>query len=220
MKKELYDAMIRLCVDSFHDINWEWDGLTTSERIAIGSKEIFHKLHEEASDFLIVKPSSPHYEAVLLRCNPKYAESNSEDVRFFTSVEDHWVPEWGILKMPEEGAEYDECEEQDMYFCTQSQAIAKAEELNNQSKILSDSDSQRKDHFHVVLTLCAPEFEESFPDRVDPVWTTIREHAHPVWTVFKEPHYAIDKIEWIGSMEFESISLAHQYADNMNKRNQ
>ena len=141
MKKELYDAMIRLCVDSFHDINWEWDGLTTSERIAIGSKEIFHKLHEEASDFLIVKPS----------------------------------------------------------------------------KILSNSDSQRKDHFHVVLTLCAPEFEASFPDRVDPVWTTIREDATPVWTVFREPHYAVDKIEWIGSMEFESISLAHQYADNMNR---
>ena len=216
MKKELYDAMIRYLVDSFADINWKWEDLTTSERVAIGSKEIFYKLHEEASDFLIVKPSS-HYEAMLMRCNSEYADSHECDVHAFTSVKDDWVSEWVIFKMPEAGAEYEDWEEQDLYFANKDEAIAKAEELNNQSKIISDSDSQRKDHFHVVLTLCSPEFEASFPDRVDPVWTTIREDASPVWTVFKEPHYAVDKIEWIGGIEFKSLSLAHQYADKMNR---
>ena len=213
MKKQVYDAMLRLCVDSFHDINWKWDDLTTSERIAIGSRDIFDQIKAAAADFLVVKPSF-HFEAKLMRCDRTYAQSHPDDVSWWTSVTesgDYHVSnmcEWAIFKMNGKGAQFDEMIELDFYYTDKAKALEKVQEMNRSQ--LQSSAEIINDCYHVVLIECCPEFEQSFPKFVDPVWTKVEPDLQPLWTIFREPYYAKDKIEWVSlNVFFDSISVAH-----------
>lgn len=132
MRKDVYDAMIRFCVDSFKDIKWDWEGLTQSERVAIGSKDMFEQIKREASDFLIVKPSPKppaKYEALLIRCNKDYADTYPDDLCLMTDVGDHWTTEWCIFLI-EDGSEADEWQCKGLYFQDKVQAMRVASEWN------------------------------------------------------------------------------------------
>lgn len=69
------------------------------------------------------------YEALLVRCNPYYAETYEDDLCLLTDIQDHWLPEWGIFLI-EEGSEADEWIDQGMYFEDKVEAMTKAEEMN------------------------------------------------------------------------------------------